>query len=204
MTAAFTTVPGDDHQTIALGTTLPMGTHKMKDISGKEITLQESKGENGLLVVFSCNTCPFVIGNGDDNAGWEGRYGAVADSATKNKIGMVLVNSNEAKRGDGDSFDDMVKRSKEKGYKSKYVVDLNSMVANAFGAKTTPHVFLFDKNLKLVYRGSIDDNVRVPGEVKEHYLFNALNEVAAGKTPKVTDTKPVGCSIKRVAVNKSK
>src|SRR5688572_23555901 len=97
MTVAFTTVPADENQTIALGTTLPMAAHKMKDVTGRDIALQELKGENGLLVVFSCNTCPFVIGNGDDNAGWEGRYNAVADSASKHKFGMVLVNSNEAK-----------------------------------------------------------------------------------------------------------
>jgi hypothetical protein len=199
MTVAFTSGPADEIKTISNGTSLPMPTHKLKDVTGRDVALQDMRGENGLLVVFSCNTCPFVIGSGADNAGWEGRYNAVADSALKHKIGMVLVNSNEAKRDAGDSFDDMVKRYREKGFKCRYVLDTASVLANAFGAKTTPHVFLFDKNMKLVYRGAIDDNVSVPAEVKEHYLFNALTDVAAGKNPRVADTKPKGCSIKRVA-----
>ncbi|MFI5204050.1 MAG: redoxin family protein [Flavobacteriales bacterium] len=204
MTVAFTTGPADEIKTISTGTRLPMPAHKMKDVTGRDVALQDLKGENGLLVVFSCNTCPFVIGNDEDNAGWEGRYNEVADSALKHKIGMVLVNSNEAKRDAGDSFDDMVKRYTEKGFKCRYVLDTASVMANAFGAKTTPHVFLFDKNLQLVYRGAIDDNVRVPGEVKDHYLFNVMADVTAGKKPRIEETKPVGCSIKRVAVTKTK
>jgi hypothetical protein len=202
MSTSFTAGIADEIKTIENGTALPLPTHKVKDVTGRDITLTDAKGENGLLVIFSCNTCPFVIGNNDDNAGWEGRFNAVADSAAKNKVGMILVNSNEAKRTEGDSFEDMVTRYKDKGFKCRYVLDAASTLANAFGAKTTPHVFLFDKNLKLVYRGAIDDNVRVPSEVKEHYLFNALVEVAAGKTPKVAESKPVGCSIKGVSVDK--
>jgi thioredoxin-related protein len=91
----------------------------------------------------------------------------------------------------------MVKRTKEKGFKMPYLLDEKSSLANAFGAKTTPHVFLFDHNMKLVYRGAIDDNVNSASAVKTKYLENAMNALSAGKTIEVNDTRPVGCSIKR-------
>ncbi|MFN9800219.1 MAG: thioredoxin family protein, partial [Bacteroidota bacterium] len=74
-----------------------------------------------------------------------------------------------------------------------------SELANAFGARTTPHVFVFDKNLKLVYRGAIDDNYESPAKVKQSYLLDAISNLAAGKKVDPADTKPVGCSIKRVS-----
>jgi thioredoxin-related protein len=75
---------------------------------------------------------------------------------------VVLVNSNEAKRDQGDSFADMQARYKEKNYSGSYVLDAEHKVADAFGARTTPHVFLFDKDMKLAYKGAIDDNVARP------------------------------------------
>jgi len=185
--------------TIELGTACPMADTKMKNIDGEMKTLSSVKQDNGLLVVFSCNTCPFVIGDGGDSEGWEGRYNTVHEWAKRARVGMALVNSNHAKRDNGDGFDDMVKRAKEKGFKMPYLPDENSALANAFGAKTTPHVFLFDKNMKLVYRGAIDDNVKSASSVKEQYLEEALRAVSSGQTVKVNDTRPVGCSIKRKA-----
>jgi hypothetical protein len=200
--ACFTAVAFGDNKeikTIELGTKCPMTEVKMKGIDDSMKSLGEFKSANGLLVVFSCNTCPFVIGNESDSEGWDGRYNNVYDKATASKVGMVLVNSNHGKRGGGDGLDDMKERAKAKGFKMPYVLDEESALANAFGAKTTPHVFLFDKNLKLVYRGAIDDNVNSSSEVKEKYLEMALESLAKGKKIKTNDTKPVGCSIKRVA-----
>ncbi|HYG50081.1 MAG TPA: thioredoxin family protein [Flavobacteriales bacterium] len=184
-------------KTIEIGTKCPMPDVKMKGIDNTMKSLSEFKAGNGLLVVFSCNTCPFVIGNGSDSEGWDGRYNAVYDKATAAKVGMVLVNSNHGKRGAGDGLEDMQARAKEKGFKMPYVLDEESALANAFGAKTTPHVFLFDKNMKLVYRGAIDDNVKSSAGVKDNYLETALESLSKGKKIKNNDTKPVGCSIKR-------
>lgn len=186
-------------KTIDLGTACPMTDVKMKAIDNLSKSLTDCKSENGLLVVFSCNTCPFVVGDGANSEGWDGRYNQVYDKATASKVGMVLVNSNHAKRDKGDSFDDMVARAQAKAFKMDYVLDEESALANAFGAKTTPHVFLFDKNMKLVYRGSIDDNVGKAADVKDKYLETALTNLANGKKIKNNDTKPIGCSIKRVA-----
>ena len=78
------------------------------------------------------------------------------------------------------------------------VAETPEPLANAFGATRTPHCFLFDKNGKLVYRGAIDDNIKDPNEVKEHYLKDAILAVAGGKQVKTNSTKSIGCSIKRV------
>src|ERR1051325_7440004 len=139
-------ISGSEIKTIENGSACPMADAKMKGTDGSEKSLSDIKSTNGLLVVFSCNTCPFVIGNGEDSEGWDGRYNAVYDKAVQAKVGMVLVNSNHAKRGNGDSMEDMIARVKKKGFKMPYVLDEESALANAFGAKTTPHVFLFDKN----------------------------------------------------------
>jgi hypothetical protein len=114
-------------------------------------------------------------------------------------IGMVLVNSNEAKREKGDSLEDMKKRAADNGFGHiNYVLDENSQLADAFGARTTPHIFLFDKDLKLAYRGAIDETSANPKDAKEPYLENAMSNLAGGKKIDPNDTRPVGCSIKRV------
>jgi hypothetical protein len=112
----------------------------------------------------------------------------------------VLVNSNEGKRKGADSMEEMKKHAADKNYNSFYAIDENSVLANAFGAKTTPHVYLFDKDMKLVYRGAIDDSEgRNDVTPKENYLKNALDNLAAGKKVNPAETKSVGCSIKRVS-----
>ena len=192
-------VVGDHEQykTIELGTDAPLSDRIMMDVSGEEFSLNDLKQENGLGVIFSCNTCPFVVGS-TGNQGWEGRYNTVAKDCEQYKVGMVMVNSNEARRTAGDSMEDMKKRAKEKAFLSKYVIDNNSELANAFGAKTTPHVFLFDSDMKLVYRGSIDDNHKDPDFVDEAFLFDAIDNLASGEDIDPADTKATGCSIKRV------
>lgn len=110
---------------------------------------------------------------------------------------MVLVNSNEAKREKDDSFDAMKLRAEEKGYTMKYLVDTNSEVANAFGARTTPHVYLFDKDLKLIYTGSIDNTWDGQRTADIAYLKDALNLLGKGEKIKENNTVPRGCSIKR-------
>ncbi len=200
MITAFFSFKSADPETLEIGTKAPKADLKMEDISGKKYSLNDLKQANGLLVVFSCNTCPFVVGDeAKNNEGWDRRYAEIQKYADANKIGLVFVNSNEAKRTEGDSMDDMKRHSKERGYgSSKYVLDKNSELANAFFARTTPHIYLFDKDMKLAYKGAIDDNSGNSKEVKETYLKNAITEVGQGKKVSNAETKPVGCSIKRV------
>lgn len=188
----------DVNPVLEIGKKAPLVDNQMKDVSGKELSLKSEMKESGLLVIFSCNTCPFVIGKGDNSEGWEGRYNDVAAVAGKNGIGTILINSNEAKRDNGDGFEDMVARAKEYNYAMAYVEDKDHIMADAFGARTTPHVFLFNNKFELVYKGAIDDNNDSADEVEESWLKNALNNLAAGNTIDPNATRNIGCSIKRV------
>lgn len=180
------------------GDKAPNADMKMTNIDGQEWSLVDIAGENGILVIFSCNTCPFVVGREGKSEGWEGRYNAVAAAARERGIGAVLVNSNEAKRKGDDSIEEMKLHAVEAGYIMPYVVDTDHRLADAFGARTTPHVYLFDADFQLVYRGSIDDNVNSAEEVKETYLEDAMQNMVMGKKVKPAITKAIGCSIKRV------
>lgn len=188
------TQKGEKYTTLEIGQKAPMTQAKMQNTDGKKLNLDGLAKENGTLVVFTCNTCPFVIQ-------WEDRYPEVAELASNNGIGVALINSNEAKRNGDDSIDEMKKHATEKGYAElPYLVDDKSALANAFGAKTTPHIFLFDKDWKLVYEGSIDDNSKDAKAVTATYLKDALKNLKAGKEINPSNTKAIGCSIKRVKV----
>jgi thioredoxin-related protein len=184
---AFNTPPLEE---LPLNSPIPMTDYKMKDITGKEVTLAEVKRDKGLLVIFSCNTCPYVKLS-------ETRIKQYSDMCLDNNIGCVLVNSNEAQRAEEDSFNEMVKYHKEQKLRCCYAVDEKSRLANAFGASRTPQCFLFDGK-GLVYRGAIDDNVKDATAAKSHYLKDAINAVIRGEKPKVQESKSIGCTIKRL------
>lgn len=176
---------------LPIGAQMPKADVKMKDISGKEVTLKDAKKSNGLLVMFSCNTCPYVIKNQE-------RTREICRYAMENNIGVVLINSNEAQRNDEDSYEAMKKYAKENGYNWYYAIDKNSELADAFGANRTPENFLFDKNGKLVYHGAIDDNPGDAGSVGRKHLREAVGEMLSGKDVSVKTSRSVGCTIKRV------
>lgn len=175
---------------LAIGDKPVLPEVKMDDVSGVKISLADVKKENGLLVMFSCNTCPFVLQ-------WEDRFPEIKAWADKNKVGMVLLNSNHTKRDGEDSFEAMKKHAKEKGYNFYYALDNESLIANSFGGQTTPHAFLFNSKMELVYKGAIDDSYKSASDVKQPYLKNAITSLSSGKAVAVAETKPVGCSIKR-------
>ena len=189
-----------------IGTMNPSLDTKLKDISGEEFHLENLGKKNGTLLIFSCNTCPFVVGRANgETEGWQNRYNDIQALADANEIGFALINSNEAKRNGDDSFDEMVKHAADNEYANiKYLVDTKSEVANEFNAKTTPHVYLFNSDHKLVYTGAIDDNVDKKSEVKEHWLNDAMNNLAKGTTIEPAVTKNLGCSIKRVKKEEEK
>ena len=182
---------------LKIGKKAPMTNYEMKNVSGEDYSLETLAYENGILVVFSCNTCPFVVGNNDMD-GWEGRYNEIHDLCKKNKIGMVLVNSNEAKRTGADSFTEMQKHSQDKKYDAAYLMDVNSKLANAFGASTTPHVFLLDSDFKLIYKGAIDNNVKTKSSVTENWVKDAIISNGKNEPILLPETRNSGCSIKRL------
>jgi thioredoxin-related protein len=182
-------INSSNFEELAINAAIPEADAKMKDVSGKEISLNEVKTGKGLLVVFSCNTCPYVKLS-------ESRLKEYSDFCLANGIGCVFVNSNEAQRSEEDSFDAMVKYYGEQKLKCAYTVDTKSKVANAFGATRTPQCFLFNAK-GLVYKGAIDDNVKDPSGAKAFYLKDALNALLKGQNPAMQETKSIGCTIKR-------
>ena len=176
---------------LPIGSTLPNPDSKMKDISGKEVSFKDAMKKNGLLVMFSCNTCP-VVGKYQSRTLETGKY------SSDKEVGVIVLNSNEATRSDGESFDEMKDYAKNQGYPFNYVLDNNSTMADAFGATRTPEIFLFDKSGKLVYHGAIDDNPNAPGEVTRKYAAIAIDEMIAGKAVSTAKTRFVGCGIKRL------
>ena len=188
--ASLTTLAFTVGDPLPIGGTMPKAGLKMQDISGKEIAMNDAKKDNGVLVMFSCNTCPYVVKNQE-------RTIAISEFALKNNVGVIILNSNEAYRGNEDSYDAMKAYAKEQGYKWNYVVDKNHEVADAFGANRTPECFLFDKNLKLVYHGAIDDSPSDESAIKRIHLKEAINEMATGKEVTVKESRSVGCTIKR-------
>ena len=182
--------PATDYTTLEIGKPIPKSDVQMQDVGGKSITLSEAKGKNGLLVIFSCNTCPFVIKS-------EARMKEITAFASQNNLGVVVINSNEGQRDGDDSFDAMKKYKDEKQFTGFYAVDKNSTLADAFGASHTPETFLFNKTGNLVYKGGIDDNPRDPNNVSQHYLKDAIDALLKGAEIKNNSTKSLGCSIKR-------
>lgn len=176
---------------LEIGAKAPMIEHEVKDISGEKLTLKDVNKSNGLLVMFTCNTCPWVHK-------WEDRYNPISTLARENNVGMIALNPNTKYRDNGDGFEDMKKRAKDKNYQFSYALDKKNKLADAFGATRTPHIFLFNSNLELVYRGAIDDNAESAENVEQPYLKNAIKQLAAGDEISTKTTKSLGCTIKRV------
>ena len=183
---AFTTFS----EVLPIGASIPKPDLKLKDISGKEISLKDAKKKNGLLVMFTCNTCPWVIKN-------QSRTKEIANYALSKEIGVILLNSNEGQRDDADSFSEMKAYATNQGYKWYYAVDADNVLADEFGANRTPEVFLFNGEGKHVYHGAIDDNPGDVSSVQRKHLKEAIDEVVNGKDVSVKESRSMGCQIKR-------
>lgn len=186
---AFSPVKEKVMDELAIGSKAPMTDVEVEDVSGETLTLEEVAMENGLLVNFSCNTCPWV-------EAWENRYNPVAKLAKENGIGTIALNPNAAIRDKGESMKDMQARAKKSGYEFYYALDKNAKLAEAFGATRTPHIYLFNSDMELVYRGAIDDNAKSAEDVGNPYLKNAIKDLAAGNEIDPKTTKSLGCTIK--------
>lgn len=167
------------------------GDKEMKDvISGAMASLKSTKQDNGLLVVFTCNTCPFVIKN-------QKRTTDILAYAAAHKVGVALINSNEAQRDDADSEEAMKTYAAAHQYPN-YLVDQGASLADYFGAGHTPEVFLFNASDELVYKGAMDDSPSDPESAKVIYLKEAIHNMVNGAEISPNTTKSIGCSIKRL------
>ena len=188
--ASLATVAFTSGDPLKIGATMPKADLKMKDIAGKEVSIKDVVKDKGVLVMFSCNTCPYVIKNQE-------RTITMGEYAKKMNVGFILLNSNESQRADEDSYAAMQAYAKDQHYKWNYLVDANNVMADAFGANRTPECFLFDKNLRLVYHGAIDDSPSDISAITRNHLQEAINEMIAGKNVSVKESRSVGCTIKR-------
>jgi peroxiredoxin len=181
---------------LKIGKKVPAMEIKMSATDGEAYSLSDFQGEKGTMIVFSCNTCPFVVGN-DNFDGWEKQFNELYKKAKEAEVGFVLVNSNAAKHDGDDSMEKMKERATAQGYEMSYLMDVNSEVADAFGAKTTPHLYVIDQDGKLVMRGSIDNSWDTGRTDLETYALDAIEFLTKGTVLSESTPAPRGCSIKR-------
>jgi peroxiredoxin len=156
---------------------------------GKTYSLTDFEVPRVLVVFFTCNHCPFVIGSDEVTRSTALRF--------KDKgVTFVGINSNSEQNHPDDSYDHMVNRMKEHDFPWVYVRDKNQAIAKAYGALKTPHFYVFDQEHKLVYTGRGVDNPRNTAEMKTNDLENALDELLAGKSVSTPLTNPIGCNVK--------
>ena len=155
---------------------------------GETVSLNQAKGENGIVIVFECNHCPYVVASFS-------RMDAMAEYCASEGIGYVGINSNDENNYQEDSYENMVKRA-NKGLPYSYLHDVTQQVAQQYGAKRTPEFFLFNSQLELVYQGRMDDSPRNPTGVTTSELSDAITAMLAGQTPAVVQTDSIGCSVK--------
>jgi peroxiredoxin len=158
-------------------------------VDGKTHSLEDYLGGRAVAVIFSCNHCPYV-------RAWEDRMVAIQRDYTERGVQLLAINANDDVKYPEDSFGKMKERAVEKGFNFPYLRDETQEVALAYGAQRTPEVFLFDRLGVLRYHGAIDDNYEDPAAVRRHYLREALDAVLEDRELPVSDTPPVGCTVK--------
>ncbi len=162
---------------------------KLPATDGKTYSLGDFSDTDVLVVFFTCNHCPYVIGSDE----------VTRQTALKFQpqgVRFVGINSNSPNTYAEDSFDHMVKRMNEKQFPWIYLYDRSQDVARAYGALRTPHFFVFDKERKLIYTGRGVDNPRDTSKMTVNDLERALDEHVAGKPVSVPATNPIGCNVK--------
>lgn len=156
---------------------------------GRTHSIRAFDSSPALLVVFTCNHCPYA-------QAWEGRLAQLAKEYAAKGVSTIWINSNETENYPDDRMERMVERAQAKGFTFPYVRDESQEVAAAYGALVTPHPFVFDKSRRLVFQGKPDDSWQEPAKVKHTYLRDALDATLAGRAPAVPQTSVIGCTIK--------
>lgn len=178
-------------QPIAVGSVAP--DFSLKNVDGRTVSLSDYANEKGVMVIFSCNPCPYVIAYEDRLIGLHNQFASQG-------VPVVLINPNDPGQQPADSFDEMKKRAAEKKYPFPYLADHDQTVYPLYGATRTPEIFLLKNEgggkFVVVYTGTVDDNYQDAGAVTEPYAANAVKAMLAGGTPDPATTVAIGCSIK--------
>jgi peroxiredoxin len=165
---------------------------KLKNVDGKMVSLSDYNSAKGFIVVFDCNTCPV-------SKAYNSRIIALNKKYASLGFPLIAINPNSAEVSAGESYEEMVKVAKKKGYDFPYLYDESQQVAKSYGATNTPHIFVLKKEggeLKVAYIGAIDDNSRDEAGASKKYVEQAIDELLAGKPVSVTKTKAIGCGVK--------
>jgi peroxiredoxin len=160
----------------------------LSGVDGRTHSLADYADADVLVLVQSCNHCPYV-------QAWEDRLSAIARDYEERGVRVVSVNSNDAEHYPEDSFEEMQARAAARGFAFDYLYDEPQAVARELGAERTPEVFVYDRDRRLAYHGAIDDS-RDETAVSQQYLRDALDAVLGGEEPAVSETPPVGCTVK--------
>jgi len=173
--------------TLSLGSNAP--DFLLRATDGNTYSLKDFKNAKVLVVLFTCNHCPFVIGSDEVTR-------KTADKFAPQGVKFVGINSNSPNTYEEDSFENMVKRMKQYKFPWLYLYDATQDIARAYGALRTPHFFVFNKERKLVYTGRGVDNPRETSKMTVNDLENALDELLSEKTITNAVTNPIGCNVK--------
>jgi peroxiredoxin len=163
-------------------------------VDGGTCDLEGFAGKEALVIIFSCNHCPYV-------QAYEDRLVAVQRDYADRGVQVIAINPNDDAGYPEDSFVKMVERAKSKQFNFPYLRDASQAVAKSYGATHTPQLFVFDRRRRLAYTGKIDDNWQRPEAVKRHYLREALDALLRGSAPSEPATHAIGCTIKWVGAS---
>lgn len=167
----------------------PAPAFSLPGTDGRSHSLAGFSGKAVLVVVFSCNHCPYV-------QAYEDRLVAVQHDYAGRGVQLVAINSNDDVNYPEDSFEQMVARAKARGFNFPYLRDASQRVARAYGATHTPQLFVFDRERALRYTGKIDDNWQHPQAVTRRYLRDVIDALLADRAPAESQTHAIGCTIK--------
>ena len=173
--------------------TLPLGSaapdFRLPATDGKTYRLADFDGAKVLVVFFTCNHCPYVVGSDEVTR-------QTAEKFMPQGVRFVGINSNSANTHPDDDFAPMVDRMETHRFPWVYLRDESQDVARAYGGLRTPHFFVFDAKRKLIYTGRGVDNPRETSKMTVNDLERALREHLAGKPVSAPLTNPIGCNVK--------
>lgn len=165
----------------------------LKNIDDKNVSLRDYRDQNGVILIFTTNHCPYSVA-------YEDRIVALQDKFAEKGFPVVAINPNNPASYPEDSFENMKKRAKDKGFNFPYLFDDGQKIYPQYGATKTPHVYVLEKEpdaFYVRYIGAIDDNYKKPEEVEQKFVENAVMALLNGREIQVKTTKAIGCSIKR-------
>jgi peroxiredoxin len=167
----------------------PCPAFELPGTDGQTHALSSFAAAKVLVVIVSCNHCPYVVA-------YEDRIARLSREYAPKGAQFVAINANDTSRYPDDGMAQMKTRAAERHFEFPYLRDDPQTTARALGARFTPEVFVFDAARTLRYHGRIDDNHRDPSQVTSHDLKDAIEALLRGDSPSVTETTPFGCSVK--------